>query len=194
MPASNRDPRDSAASKRQGLLASALLLIMLAVATLLLTGDKSRQFRSILYASNKNYQSLVKSVNLSDISSSQNSIHDYERHVASVENQQEDEEETDDYSLSDDAFYEIGKAMLEADDDQLLNKLTSRIESSTLGNDEQHIMTEAAVVSPACNPHFNLALPNNQWNNTTKFKRIYFYHARKVCCCVCLVCQPFKSE
>jgi len=33
--------------------------------------------------------------------------------------------------------------------------------------------------SPACHPHFQLALPNGKWGNGTKFKRIYFYHARK---------------
>ncbi|KAL7463133.1 hypothetical protein ACHAXS_003519 [Conticribra weissflogii] len=33
--------------------------------------------------------------------------------------------------------------------------------------------------SPACHPHFQLALPNGKWGNDTKFKRIYFYHARK---------------
>lgn len=33
--------------------------------------------------------------------------------------------------------------------------------------------------SPACYPHFNHYQPNGQWNNTTKFKRILFYHARK---------------
>ena len=33
--------------------------------------------------------------------------------------------------------------------------------------------------SPACYPHFNHYQPNGQWNSTTKFKRIVFYHARK---------------
>jgi hypothetical protein len=33
--------------------------------------------------------------------------------------------------------------------------------------------------SPACYPHFNLYQPNGTWDNTTKFKRILFYHARK---------------
>mmetsp|Transcript_8228 Transcript_8228/g.17540 ORF Transcript_8228/g.17540 Transcript_8228/m.17540 type:complete len:426 (+) Transcript_8228:32-1309(+) len=33
--------------------------------------------------------------------------------------------------------------------------------------------------SPACHPHFNLALPNGKWDQNTKFKKIYFYHARK---------------
>ena len=34
--------------------------------------------------------------------------------------------------------------------------------------------------SPACHPHFDLAAPSGGWaRNGTKFKRIYFYHARK---------------
>ena len=33
--------------------------------------------------------------------------------------------------------------------------------------------------SPACHPHFRLALPGNQWTNKVKFKRIYLYHLRK---------------
>lgn len=32
--------------------------------------------------------------------------------------------------------------------------------------------------SPACNPHFDLATSQG-WINTTKFKRLYFYHSRK---------------
>lgn len=33
--------------------------------------------------------------------------------------------------------------------------------------------------SPACRPHFQMALPNGQWTNGTKFTRLYFYHVRK---------------
>ena len=33
--------------------------------------------------------------------------------------------------------------------------------------------------SPACKPNLDLALPNWKWDSATKFKRIYFYHARK---------------
>ena len=33
--------------------------------------------------------------------------------------------------------------------------------------------------SPACRPHFRLALPDGNWTQTIKFKRLYFYHARK---------------
>ena len=32
--------------------------------------------------------------------------------------------------------------------------------------------------SPACKPHFQLASSNGNWTNR-KFKRLYFYHARK---------------
>ena len=33
--------------------------------------------------------------------------------------------------------------------------------------------------SPACRPHFRLALPGGGWTDKTKFKRLYFYHVRK---------------
>mmetsp|Transcript_18281 Transcript_18281/g.44034 ORF Transcript_18281/g.44034 Transcript_18281/m.44034 type:complete len:490 (-) Transcript_18281:61-1530(-) len=33
--------------------------------------------------------------------------------------------------------------------------------------------------SPACRPHFDLALPDGKWTNTTRFRRLYFYHARR---------------
>jgi hypothetical protein len=38
------------------------------------------------------------------------------------------------------------------------------------------------AVSPACKPHFQVASRPNQpllWSNFSKFKRFYFYHARK---------------
>ncbi|KAL7516328.1 hypothetical protein ACHAWX_001355 [Stephanocyclus meneghinianus] len=37
-------------------------------------------------------------------------------------------------------------------------------------------------LSPACKPHFQVASPPDQqlrWSNSSKFKRLYFYHARK---------------
>mmetsp|Transcript_555 Transcript_555/g.1171 ORF Transcript_555/g.1171 Transcript_555/m.1171 type:complete len:492 (+) Transcript_555:64-1539(+) len=46
-------------------------------------------------------------------------------------------------------------------------------------NNSTNINNEEKAASPACHPHFKLALPNNQWNDKTKFRRIYFYHARK---------------
>ena len=35
--------------------------------------------------------------------------------------------------------------------------------------------------SPACRPHFNLAMLNDTWawSDDVKFQRLYFYHARK---------------
>ena len=41
------------------------------------------------------------------------------------------------------------------------------------------VQAKPAATSPACKPHFRLALPDGTWTNATKFKRIYFYHARK---------------
>ena len=35
------------------------------------------------------------------------------------------------------------------------------------------------VVSPACKPHFQLTTPLISRTNTSKFKRLYFYHVRK---------------
>ena len=44
--------------------------------------------------------------------------------------------------------------------------------------------------SPACRPHFKLALPDGTWTNASKFKRLYFYHVRKAgvsrYCCMLL--------
>eukprot|EP00956_Cyclotella_meneghiniana_P013108 scaffold18805_cov95-Cyclotella_meneghiniana.AAC.2 len=37
----------------------------------------------------------------------------------------------------------------------------------------------ATQPSPVCRPNLNVALPDWRWDNTTKFERIYFYHARK---------------
>ena len=50
--------------------------------------------------------------------------------------------------------------------------------------DEQSIAISStekssSTISPACNPHFKLALSDGNWSNTTKFKRLYFYHVRK---------------
>jgi len=33
--------------------------------------------------------------------------------------------------------------------------------------------------SPACGPHFRLALPDGNWTTAGKFRRLYFYHVRK---------------
>ena len=38
--------------------------------------------------------------------------------------------------------------------------------------------TDVTQGSPSCRPHFNLALPDGNWTNATKFKRLYFYYAQ----------------
>ena len=46
--------------------------------------------------------------------------------------------------------------------------------------DEQSIAKKSdSIISPACKPHFKLALSDGNWSSTTKFKRLYFYHVRK---------------
>ncbi len=39
--------------------------------------------------------------------------------------------------------------------------------------------TGSLLPSPACRPHYQVALPNGEWTNSTKFRRLYFYHVRK---------------
>jgi len=75
-------------------------------------------------------------------------------------------------------FEDIAKAILDSDDDHVLVDLTSPIGHS-IQRPANNIFNGTSAASPACHPHFNLALNNNRWNSKTKFKRIYFYHARK---------------
>ena len=91
-----------------------------------------------------------------------------------------DYDEVDENEVSNDAtdddLYSIAKHISEADDDNIYDKVLESIHESIQKNN-----TSATTIpnSPACHPHFNLALPNNKWSNTTKFNRIYFYHSRK---------------
>ena len=91
-----------------------------------------------------------------------------------------DYDEVDENEVSndetDDDLYSIAKHIVDADDDNIYDMALERIHESIQKNN-----TSATTIpnSPACHPHFNLALPNNKWSNTTKFNRIYFYHSRK---------------
>ena len=53
------------------------------------------------------------------------------------------------------------------------NTNNSNVEDSSSDEEESDV-----VGSPSCKPHFNLALPDGNWTNVTKFKRLYFYHAQ----------------
>ena len=44
---------------------------------------------------------------------------------------------------------------------------------------EEEADTTSRRSSPACKPHFQLALPDGKWSDSIKFKRLYFYHVRK---------------
>jgi len=64
--------------------------------------------------------------------------------------------------------------------------------------------SSSSITSPACKPHFNLALSDGNWSSTTKFKRLYFYHVRKagvsICAydvlilCIAVICALFIYE
>lgn len=111
----------------------------------------------------------------------------YENNSISIDYQSVDhEDETTDDDDDDDVYYNIAKDIADADDDGIYDKISERI-SSILGKNENDQIRSTLgggngttnMISPACHPHFNLALPNNKWNNSTKFSRIYFYHSRK---------------
>lgn len=87
-----------------------------------------------------------------------------------------DEADENEVSETDDDLYSIAKHIADADDDNIYDKVLERIHESIQTNNTSSV---TLPISPACHPHFNLALPNNKWSNTTKFNRIYFYHSRK---------------
>jgi len=99
-----------------------------------------------------------------------------EQSISSDNNEQTSYDEVLDDETDDD-LYSIAKNIADADDDNIYyDKVLERIHESIKKNN-----TSAATLpnSPVCHPHFNLALPNNKWSNTTKFNKIYFYHSRK---------------
>lgn len=55
--------------------------------------------------------------------------------------------------------------------------------SLSSGSDEvstKSSLSEAEIpVSPACKPHFRVALPDGGWTEAFQFRRLYFYHSRK---------------
>jgi len=103
-----------------------------------------------------------------------------EESISNDNNEQISYDEADENEVSndetDDDLYSIAKNIADTDDDNIYDKVLERIHESIKKNN-----TSAATLpnSPVCHPHFNLALPNNKWSNTTKFNRIYFYHSRK---------------
>lgn len=85
-----------------------------------------------------------------------------------------DESDDDDDFGDEQGVFEAGKI----EDDPVLSQLSPHIKD-ILTNKTKRIDDAQAPASPACRPHFRLALPDNRWDDATKFRRIYFYHARK---------------
>lgn len=57
------------------------------------------------------------------------------------------------------------------------NPNSSEVEAKKEESDPEE--PQEMTFSPACRPHFRAALPDGNWTNKTKIKRLYFYHVRK---------------
>ncbi|KAL7537977.1 hypothetical protein ACHAXR_008197 [Thalassiosira sp. AJA248-18] len=203
-----------ASKTRISLLASALVILILAITTIFSTRLEAGRLRSNFSDVATNYKSLVTSFpsfNLSDIIGTASSSDDIP-----VEDLNDDDQinrtdemnrgnvkgdeivstekifqsDSDEPSLLLDqdgnkaSLYDgIEKAILNVEEDALILldniNISSRVGSILENITKTSNSNAGAISSPACHPHFNLVLPHNKWNNTTKFKRIYFYHARK---------------
>ena len=177
-------------AKYQGVIASIVLIATLALLTfsLLLSEANQFQLRSKYFADTSIYEHSGIAV-LPDIS--KDASLEMRRGVEGLYYLRDDDDATvqDDMIGTDDfevAFEEAFRAS-EAENEGKNSTVDGNIWSPKLVSPEhirQILSTEIShsaelLPSPACHPHFNLALPNGQFNNTTKFKRIYLYHARK---------------
>ena len=84
----------------------------------------------------------------------------------SISNDDEVDENEVSNDETDDDLYSIAKHIVDADDDNIYDMALERIHESIQKNN-----TSATTIpnSPACHPHFNLALPNNRWSNSTGY-------------------------
>jgi hypothetical protein len=177
--------------KNQGIFASILLIAILAFFTFSFISREANQFQlqSKYYGDTSMYEHVVTSIH-PDVS--MEASLEMRRGVEGLYYLRDDDDSTgsteDDETMMDDfeaAFEEaFRESEMEMDDK---NSTIDDIWSPSLVSPEhiqQILSTEtsknaALLPSPACKPHFNLALPDGQFNNITKFKRIYLYHARK---------------
>lgn len=183
-------------SKNQGIIASISVIAVLAFTTSSFISEEASQFqlRSKYYADTSIYDHVVQSIYPSVAYEAEDATLEMRRGVEGLYYLRDDDDDasatTDDNALMnvDDfeaAFEEAFRAS--ESDGQSENVTTSNIWSPRLVS-PQHIhdilATETSksaelLPSPACHPHFGLALPDGQLNKITKFKRIYLYHARK---------------
>ena len=174
----------SSSGQRKGLL---VFIGVLAIATLLSTKYNAWQLRSqvligVAPRRYERYTSGDKESKLRVHRKGESIVRKDKIDESSIDHDDDDkiEEEYDD-----DGLYEMEESFNaqdadndnELDMDTLSSLPTEKLPS--LRNITDNLRAAASLPSPACHPHFNLALPNNRWSKTTKFKRIYFYHARK---------------
>lgn len=192
---------------RFSLLASASVLVCLALHSYSSIEFKASQLKSCsvnVSADDNEHKVIADIIDLSDDGTRVSSLNErkYERvreeqweyTVATSEEEEEEEKEDDDGSTNDNlaSMYkkiESNDDNTDDDDDNISPQPKDSpfaYDTKTITYDKiNQILSSHASIdneylpSPACKPHFKLALPNGKWSNATKFKRIYFYHARK---------------
>ena len=192
-------PAETAAAptrhKNQGVFASILLIAVLVFISFSFISQEASQFqlRSKYYADTSVYEHVVKSI-YSDVSpETQDVTLEMRRGVEGLYYIRDDDDAA--ATTDDDAMMNVDDFEAAFEEAFRASELKSNDENVTSGDIwspklvspahiQQILSTETSknaelLPSPACHPHFNLALSDGNFNNITKFKRIYLYHARK---------------
>ena len=174
--------------KKQGILTPIILIAFLSAATFFFISSESSEFRSVSkYYADTSYERVIRTIypgneELTD------GVLEMRRGIEGLYLEDVDADDStlgydsvDDFEAAFEAAFQASVPNKDVDaaaenpyqpkkiSEQYIHQILS---SETSKNAE-------LLPSPACRPHFNLALPNGEFNNTTKFKRIYLYHARK---------------
>lgn len=170
----------------QGILASIILLGILALLKFFLISSESIEFRSTsnYFRETSIYGRVVKNV-YPEISGSMKTDLELRRAVEGLYDFEDDDgdstagyDSVDDFEAAfEDAFKGSGTE-LNAMEGPWGSRNFSLVHIKQILSSETSRDAEF-LTSPACKPHFQLALPNGQFSNVTKFRRIYLYHARK---------------
>eukprot|EP00804_Cyclotella_cryptica_P022466 CCRYP_015102-RA/>CCRYP_015102-RA protein AED:0.05 eAED:0.05 QI:53/1/1/1/1/1/3/627/445 len=168
----------------QGILASVILLAMLALLTFFLISSESSEFQSRSKYETSIYGTVVKNI-YPEISESIEFDLELRRGVEGLyQSEDDDDDATSGYGSIDDFEAAFEEAFKVSDMEQRAVEDPWHPRKISPEHIKQILSSETSrnaelLTSPACKPHFQLALPSGQFSNVTKFKRIYLYHARK---------------
>lgn len=182
-------------SKNQGVVASVTLIAILSFITFYFILEEASQFQinSKHHADTSMYDRVVQSIYPNVAQEAEDVTLEMRRGVEGLYYLRDDDDAS--ATADDDALMNVDDFEAAFEDAFKAPELDNQAENVTTGDiwsprlvSRQHIHdilnTETSknaelLPSPACHPHFNLALQDGQFNNITKFKRIYLYHARK---------------